>query len=176
MILNSSESFRSKSEDDEYRNFRFIRKDPSFGKCGKRYLSEKNIQFGNLKKITVSVKYLYKVVCECGVSRKSGIYAIRYHDTVLVQWRSYHFEPLLPCFVTKNKRVLGFSRLWCGTSWDSLSSTMGRSNATPARCIIAGLNTLHTPILGSCYITEDSATTALQNGACTMHISVHFQT
>ncbi len=52
---------------------------------------------------------------------------------------------------------------------------MGRSNATPARCMIAGLNTLQTPILGCCYITVDSAITALQNGACTMHISVHFE-
>ncbi len=74
--------------------------------------------------------------------------------------------PLLPCFVT-SKKVFRFSSLWSGTSWDSLSSTMGRSNATPARCMIAGLNTLHTPILGCCYITVDSATTALQNGACT---------
>jgi hypothetical protein len=58
---------------------------------------------------------------------------------------------------------------------------MGRSNATPARCIIAGLNTLHTPILGCCYLTVDSATTALQNGACTyqfiykqMHYKIPF--
>jgi hypothetical protein len=27
-----------------------------------------------------------------------------------------------------------------------------------------------------CYITVDSVTTALQNGACTMHITVHFLT
>ncbi len=40
--------------------------------------------------VSICFVEVYKVVCF--VSRKSGIYAIRYHDTVLVQWRSYRFQ------------------------------------------------------------------------------------